>query len=56
MAGEAGVTFLHFTGSQFDEVFVGVGARRVRGMFEQAKKNKPCIIFIDEIDSLLTYL
>lgn len=55
MAGEAGVTFIHFTGSQFDEMLVGVGARRVRNMFELAKKNKPCILFIDEIDTLLTY-
>ncbi len=55
MAGESGVTFLHYTGSQFDEMFVGIGARRIRSMFELAKKNKPCIVFIDEIDTLLTY-
>ncbi len=53
MAGEAGVTFFHYTGSQFDELFVGVGAKRVRAMFERAKKNRPCILFIDEIDTLL---
>ena len=55
MAGEAGVTFFHYTGSQFDELFVGVGARRIRNMFEQAKRSKPCILFIDEIDTLLAY-
>jgi ATP-dependent metalloprotease len=53
IAGEAGVSFLYCTGSSFDEMFVGVGAKRVREMFKQARKNKPCIIFIDEIDSLL---
>ena len=53
IAGEAGVSFLYTTGSSFDEMFVGVGAKRVRELFEQARKNKPCIIFIDEIDTLL---
>lgn len=54
IAGEAGVNFLYCTGSQFDEMYVGVGASRVRKLFQQARKNKPCIIFIDEIDSLLS--
>ena len=54
IAGEAGVAFLYCTGSSFDEMFVGVGAKRVRELFEQARKNKPCIIFIDEIDTLLS--
>lgn len=53
MAGEANVNFFHYTGSMFDEMYVGVGARRVRNMFSAARKNKPCIIFIDEIDTLL---
>ena len=53
IAGEAGVAFLYTTGSSFDEMFVGVGAKRVRELFEEARKNKPCIIFIDEIDTLL---
>jgi len=53
IAGEAGVSFLYCTGSGFDEMFVGVGAKRVRELFQSARKNKPCIIFIDEIDTLL---
>ena len=53
IAGEAGVSFLYCTGSSFDEMFVGVGAKRIRELFKQAKENKPCIIFIDEIDTLL---
>ena len=52
VAGEAGVPFFHISGSDFVEMFVGVGASRVRDMFEQAKKNAPCIIFIDEIDAV----
>ena len=52
VAGEAGVPFFHLSGSDFVEMFVGVGASRVRDMFEQAKKNAPCIIFIDEIDAV----
>jgi cell division protease FtsH len=52
VAGEAGVPFLSSAGSEFVEMFVGVGASRVRDMFEQAKKNAPCIIFIDEIDAV----
>lgn len=51
IAGEAGVPFLYASGSQFKELYVGVGAKRVRELFDEAKKNKPCIIFIDEIDS-----
>ena len=51
-AGEAGVPFFFITGSSFVEMFVGVGAARVRDMFEQAKKKAPCIIFIDEIDAI----
>ncbi|MCA6284867.1 MAG: ATP-dependent zinc metalloprotease FtsH, partial [Phenylobacterium sp.] len=51
-AGEAGVPFFYISGSDFVEMFVGVGASRVRDMFEQAKKNSPCIIFIDEIDAV----
>jgi ATP-dependent metalloprotease len=54
IAGESGVNFIFLTGSDFDEVFVGVGAARIRKLFQMAKKHKPCIIFIDEIDSLLT--
>jgi len=53
MAGEANVTFFHYTGSMFDELYVGVGARRVRNMFKEAQKHRPSIIFIDEIDTLL---
>jgi cell division protease FtsH len=52
VAGEAGVPFFFISGSDFVEMFVGVGASRVRDMFEQAKKNAPCIIFIDEIDAV----
>ena len=51
-AGEAGVPFFSISGSDFVEMFVGVGASRVRDLFEQAKKNTPCIIFIDEIDAV----
>lgn len=51
-AGEAGVPFFTISGSEFVEMFVGVGASRVRDLFEQAKKNSPCIIFIDEIDAV----
>jgi len=52
IAGEAGVPFFSISGSDFVEMFVGVGASRVRSMFEQAKKHAPCIIFIDEIDAV----
>ncbi|MBI5557122.1 MAG: ATP-dependent metallopeptidase FtsH/Yme1/Tma family protein [Deltaproteobacteria bacterium] len=52
IAGEAGVPFYSMSGSDFVEMFVGVGASRVRNLFEQAKKNAPCIIFIDEIDAV----
>ncbi|MBL4869630.1 MAG: ATP-dependent zinc metalloprotease FtsH [Robiginitomaculum sp.] len=52
VAGESGVPFFTISGSDFVEMFVGVGASRVRDMFEQAKKNAPCIIFIDEIDAV----
>jgi len=52
IAGEAGVPFLSISGSDFVEMFVGVGASRVRDLFEEAKKNSPCIIFIDEIDAV----
>jgi cell division protease FtsH len=51
VAGEAGVPFFSISGSDFVEMFVGVGAARVRDLFEQAKKNAPCIVFIDEIDA-----
>merc|ERR1712167_514442 len=51
-AGEAGVPFFSISGSDFIEMFVGVGASRVRDLFEQAKKNAPCIVFIDEIDAV----
>ena len=54
VAGEAGVPFYIISGSDFVEMFVGVGASRVRDLFEQAKKNAPCIIFIDEIDAVGT--
>ena len=52
IAGEANVPFFTISGSDFVEMFVGVGASRVRDMFEQAKKNAPCIVFIDEIDAV----
>lgn len=52
IAGEAGVPFFHISGSEFVEMFVGVGASRVREMFAEAKQNAPCIIFIDEIDAV----
>jgi cell division protease FtsH len=52
VAGEAGVPFFTISGSDFVEMFVGVGASRVRDMFEQAKQNSPCIIFVDEIDAV----
>jgi cell division protease FtsH len=52
IAGEAGVPFFSISGSDFVEMFVGVGASRVRDLFDQAKKNAPCIIFIDEIDAV----
>jgi len=52
IAGEAGVPFFYCSGSEFDEMFVGVGARRVRELFNNAKKKAPCIIFIDEIDAI----
>ena len=51
-AGEAGVPFLSISGSEFLEMFVGVGPARVRDLFSQARKNAPCIIFIDEIDAV----
>lgn len=54
IAGESGVNFIFCSGSQFDEMYVGVGAKRVRELFKEARKQAPCIIFIDEIDSLLT--
>ena len=54
IAGESGTNFIYCTGSHFDEMFVGVGAKRVRELFVEAKKHKPCIIFIDEIDTLLS--
>lgn len=52
IAGEAGVPFLSISGSEFVEMFVGVGASRVRDLFDQAKRNAPCIIFVDEIDAV----
>lgn len=53
IAKEANVKFIYQNGSNFDELYVGQGSRRVRNLFEKAKELKPCIIFIDEIDSLL---
>jgi len=52
VANEGGVQFFYASGSQFDEVFVGVGANRVRSLFETAKKNAPCVVFIDELETL----
>ena len=52
VAGEAAVPFFSISGSDFVEMFVGVGASRVRDLFEQGKKNAPCIIFVDEIDAV----
>ena len=52
VAGEAGVSFLHTSGSDFVEMFVGMGAARVRDLFEQGRKSAPCIIFIDELDAV----
>jgi cell division protease FtsH len=52
VAGEAGVPFFRISGSEFVEMFVGVGASRVRDLFEQAKRNSPCIVFVDEIDAV----
>lgn len=54
IAGESGTNFIYCTGSHFDEMFVGVGAKRVRELFQEARTHKPCIIFIDEIDTLLS--
>ena len=53
MAGESSVKFISITGSHFDEMFVGIGAERIKKLFDEARNNSPCIIFIDEIDSLL---
>ena len=52
MAGEAGVPYFHAAGSEFDEVLVGQGARRVRDLFKAAKNRAPCVVFIDEMDSV----
>src|SRR4030081_2020946 len=52
VAGEVGVPFYSISGSDFVEMFVGVGASRVRDLFEQAKQNSPCIVFVDEIDAV----
>lgn len=52
IAGEAGVPFFYASGSEFEEVYVGVGARRMRDLFTAAKQYAPCIVFIDEIDAV----
>lgn len=52
VAGEAGVPFISISAAEFIEMFVGVGASRVRDLFKQAKENSPCIIFIDELDAV----
>ncbi len=52
VSGEAGVPFFSISGSEFVEMFVGVGASRVRDLFDQAKKHSPCIVFVDEIDAV----
>lgn len=52
IAGEAGIPFLQASGSEFEEMFVGVGARRIRDLFQEARKHAPCIVFIDEIDAV----
>jgi ATP-dependent metalloprotease len=52
VAGEAGVPFFQANGSEFDEMFVGTGSKRVRSLFEAARAKAPCVIFIDEIDSV----
>lgn len=54
IAGESNINFIYLTGSDFDEMFVGVGAMRIRKLFQKARENTPCVIFIDEIDSLLS--
>jgi len=52
VAGEAGVPFFYLSASQFIEMFVGVGASRVRDLFQQARENAPCVIFLDELDAV----
>ena len=52
VAGEAGVPYFHASGSDFDDMFVGSGARKVRSLFKAARDKAPCVIFIDEIDSV----
>lgn len=52
IAGEAGINFFYSSGSDFDEIFVGLGAKRIRDLFTEAKKHAPAIIFIDEIDAI----
>lgn len=54
LAGESGCNFIHCTGSDFDEMYVGVGSRRIRQLFDEARKQQPCIVFIDEIDGLVS--